>query len=69
VRTVRRLAVLAALALPACGGPQNEYAKTLLDEVPPPLETTAVTWVNADVPLSLESLRGKVVYLEFGFRG
>jgi hypothetical protein len=70
VRTVRRLALLAALSLAAaCGGPENEYAKTLRGEVPPALETSGVTWLNTDVPLTLAGLRGKVVYLEFGFRG
>jgi hypothetical protein len=69
VRIARRLALLAALSLAACGGPKNEYALTLHGEVPPPLETAGVTWLNTDVPLTLAGLRGKVVYLEFGFRG
>jgi hypothetical protein len=59
--------LLGSLVLAACGG-EKPYQRELLGEVPPPLETTAATWLNSD-PLSLSSLRGKVVYLEFGFHG
>lgn len=62
------VAALSLLGLAACGK-KNEFARTLHGDVPPELATTAVTWLNTDAPLSLSSLRGKVVYLEFGFRG
>ena len=60
-------ALLAAL-LSACGG-EKQYLKDLEGEVPPPLDAMATTWLNTDAPLTLSSLRGKVVYLEFGFHG
>ena len=62
-----RLALVFALLLAACGG-KKEYLKDLEGEVPPALDSMATTWLNTD-PLTLSSLRGKVVYLEFGFHG
>jgi hypothetical protein len=59
--------LLLALALAACGA-KEQYLKDLEGEVPPALDTMSTTWLNTD-PLTLSSLRGKVVYLEFGFHG
>jgi hypothetical protein len=61
------LLALPAVLLPACGG-EEPYLKDLEGEVPPPLDAMATTWLNTE-PLTLSSLRGKVVYLEFGFHG
>jgi hypothetical protein len=64
---LRRLLPVLLLVAAACGG-ETRYLRELEGEVPPPLDTTATTWLNSD-PLTLASLRGKVVYLEFGFHG
>jgi hypothetical protein len=66
-RSAARLAAVvafgAALALGACG--RTEGKPPFTD--PPPLPTTGVTWVNADKPPTIESLKGRVVLLEFGY--
>jgi hypothetical protein len=69
MRPLRPVALVVAvvLALAACGG-KDLRQRELMGEVPPSLDGTAVTWLNTDA-LSLASLRGKVVYLEFGFHG
>jgi hypothetical protein len=59
------LLALVALLLPACGA---SYQKDLEGDVPPALDAPEGAWLNTD-PLTLASLRGKVVYLEFGFHG
>jgi hypothetical protein len=60
--------LLLALAFGACGGDKVTHQRDLDGEVPPPLVLTGTTWLNSD-PLTLSALRGKVVYMEFGFHG
>ncbi len=55
-----------AVATAACGGEEPVLAERLGEE-PPPLATDGTTWLNVDDPLTLAALRGKAVYLEFGF--
>jgi thiol-disulfide isomerase/thioredoxin len=60
--------LLGAVALAACGKAPT-FARDLDAAAPPPLRTDGVTWLNVDAPLSFASLKGKVVYVEFGFEG
>lgn len=57
---------LAALLL--CALPQEEkFGKSFLGKAPPELVTAKDQWINAVEPLKLGALKGKVVWLEFGF--
>ena len=57
------LALLGAIA--AQGGPalSNSYK----GKAPPELVSEKEQWINAAGPLKLAGLKGKVVWLEFGF--
>jgi len=59
------LLLAASACLSACGG---LCQKDLEGEAPPAVGASGSSWLNTD-PLTLSSLRGKVVYLEFGFHG
>jgi hypothetical protein len=68
MKTLGLLAV-AALSL-EIAPPQEESGKTyssFLGKAPPELQVPEGGWFNASTPLSLEKLRGKVVWLEFSF--
>lgn len=70
MRLSRSLAVVlgaASLAagLFACGG--DKYANTYEGKKPPALVATQATWLNVEGSPTLDTFRGKVVFLEFGF--
>jgi len=54
-----------AIALAAAQGPKTH--RSFLGEAPPELVIPEEGWLNAATPLTLESLRGRVVWLEFSF--
>ena len=60
-----------ALALLLCGIALAEDAKpnanSYRGKAPPELSAPAGDWINAKAPLTLAGLKGKVVYLQFGF--
>lgn len=64
------LAACAALALAAglasCGG-SKRYANEYEGKWPPALVATQSTWLNVEGTPTLDTYRGKVVFLEFGF--
>ncbi len=43
------------------------YSNSYAGEAPPELTAPAENWLNSADALSLETLRGRVVYLEFSF--
>src|SRR5687767_14373524 len=55
------VAVLAALL-----APQDNLGNSYLGKAPPELKAPKEQWLNAG-PLQLEALKGKVVWIEFGF--
>ena len=57
-------AVLLLVGL-ACA--QDEEQKTFKGKVPPELEVEGKNWLNAKKPVKLADLKGRVVWLEFGF--
>ena len=70
MRRVRPLApvlLVAAIAVATAACGDDPVLAERLGEDPPPLATQGTTWLNVDAPLTLASLRGKAVYLEFGF--
>jgi thiol-disulfide isomerase/thioredoxin len=58
--------VFAILALFSCYNQDRIYSNSYKGKAPPELETKKEGWLNTE-PLTLASLRGKVVWLEFGF--
>lgn len=61
-------AAILVLAATGCGiQPGGFQSKSFQGQVPPELSTTSGRWINADAPPSLESLHGRVVWLEFSF--
>ena len=58
---------LATLGVAQHGRAEKFYFKSFLKRRPPELQTTAEQWVNQKGTLTLEKLRGKVVWLEFNF--
>lgn len=68
---MRSLTLLAAAALSLGAAlSQDGGSKTygsFLGGAPPELELPRDGWLNAEQPLSLSGLRGKVVWLEFSF--
>lgn len=65
-RWIAALGLAAALALPAAGQ-DKIYSNSYMGEAPPALANEKAEWFNAKGPLTLEGLRGRVVYLEFSF--
>jgi thiol-disulfide isomerase/thioredoxin len=57
------VAALALLAVPQERNLGNSY----LGKAPPELANEGAKWLNVPGPLALEKLRGKVVWIEFGF--
>ena len=57
--------VLAASALAADG--KKIYSNSYMGKAPPELAAGEGHWINASEPLTLAGLKGKVVWLEFGF--
>jgi hypothetical protein len=68
--SARGALVAAALLWAGCGcdaQPASFYSKSFQGQVPPELTSTRGRWLNTDGELTLESLRGRVVWLEFSF--
>jgi hypothetical protein len=59
-----RLLALLVLAAPAA---QDFSAGSFLGKAPPDLASEARHWLNSKEALKLATLKGKVVWLEFGF--
>jgi hypothetical protein len=43
------------------------FSNSYKGKAPPEIVSEPGAWINASEPLRLEKLRGKVVWLEFGF--
>ena len=57
-----------AAALVAAVLPQDvKFGNSYLGKAPPELVSEKAQWLNSDEALTFEKLRGKVVWLEFGF--
>ena len=57
-----------AAALLAAALPQDiQFGNSYLGKTPPELVSEKGQWLNSDDALTFEKLRGKVVWLEFGF--
>jgi hypothetical protein len=63
---IRTLVLLGISVLCAA---QDFSANSYQGKTPPELTTEASQWLNAKAPLTLGGLKGKVVWLEFGFLG
>ncbi len=57
--------VAAGLALGVAHAEGELYSNSYQGKAPP--ELTGRQWLNAPAPLTLKGLKGRVVYLEFGF--
>lgn len=60
------LALLFGAALACAGARGEERMKSFLGERPPELIFESEWWINTE-PLTLEKLRGKVVWLQYHF--
>ncbi len=58
--------MLAALFLATAPQEQN-LGNSYLGKAPPELTNPDAKWLNVEAPLTLEKLKGKVVWIEFGF--
>src|SRR6185295_18591883 len=58
--------ILAAFFLAAAPQEQN-LGNSYLGKAPPELVNAEAKWLNVEGPLTLEKLKGKVVWIEFGF--
>jgi len=60
---------IALLLLAACvRAPQDDFsAASFKGKAPPEIVSDAGHWLNATEAVKLEKLKGKVVWLEFGF--
>ena len=58
---------IAAAVLACLLGQDNKFANSYLGKTPPELVAPKDQWLNAPEGLELGKLRGKVVWLEFGF--
>ena len=58
---------LAAAALAALLAQDDKLGNSYLGKAPPELANEKAKWLNTDAPLALGKLRGKVVWVEFGF--
>ena len=68
-RTFRLVAFLLSvfIILPSQAQNEREYCPNYDGKIPPSLQVSANGWMNYDGELSLEKLRGHVVWLEFSF--
>ncbi len=64
-----RTLMLALLLLGGWAFAQEEqiYSNSYKGTTPPELETAAENWLNSESAHTLESLRGRLVYIEFSF--
>lgn len=58
---------IAAALLFLAGAQDQNLGNSYLGKAPPELTNEGATWLNVPAPLTLEKLRGKVVWIEFGF--
>ena len=58
---------LAAAVLVGFLGQDNKFGNSYLGKAPPEIASTKDQWFNAPAGLTLGALKGKVVWLEFGF--
>lgn len=58
---------LIAAALAALLPQDDKLGNSYLGKAPPELVNAKAKWLNTDEPLALGKLRGKVVWVEFGF--
>ena len=42
-------------------------AGSFLGQTPPSIESRGTTWFNADKPMTLKGLNGKIAWIQFGF--
>ncbi len=65
----RSLAGMLLLGAAAAALAQDDqpYYNSYKDKTPPELVSEKEHWLNAKKPLTLEKLRGRVVWLEFSF--
>lgn len=54
-------------AAAGAAGQDDPYYNSYKGKVPPELVSEKEHWLNAKKPLTLEGLRGRVVWLEFSF--
>lgn len=64
MRTLAALLVLLGLAQ---GQDEKIYSNSYKGKAPPELAIPKDSWLNAKDALTFEKLKGRVVYLEFGF--
>lgn len=60
-------AILLGAVAVALAQDDKPYYNSYKDKTPPELVSEKEHWLNAKQPLSLEKLRGRVVWLEFSF--
>jgi thiol-disulfide isomerase/thioredoxin len=58
---------IVAAALGALLAQDDKLGNSYLGKAPPELVNEKAKWLNAAAPLTLDKLRGKVVWVEFGF--
>jgi len=59
--------ILLGVAAAALAQDDQPYYNSYMGKTPPELVSEKEHWLNAKKPLSLEKLRGRVVWLEFSF--
>jgi hypothetical protein len=65
--TMRMMALVTMLALaPACAQDEKNF-NSYKGKAPPELASEKEHWINSAEALSLEKLKGKVVWLEYSF--
>lgn len=67
---MRRFAILAALLSASACADDTLYSNSYMGKAPP--ELAGGRWIHpggAEKPITLAGLKGKVVFLEFGFLG
>jgi hypothetical protein len=60
-------AVLLGAAAATSAGQDEPYYNSYKGKTPPELVSEKEHWLNSKKPLTLEKLRGRVVWLEFSF--
>ncbi len=62
-----RLIMLAVMAAGVAAQDAKMYSNTYKGKAPPELTMTKEHWITSKQALSLAKLKGRVVYLEFGY--
>ena len=58
---------LPLLSAAICLAGDKLYSNSYKGQAPPELQSAKEDWINAPKSITLKELKGKVVYLEFGF--